>query len=109
MTQRQIQTAAYDGLGQYKSAGANLADTNLLGLTGLTAFPNGFYGTFTIKVTSGTLYITIDGTAATANGFTIDAGETFEVKNCNALAGRMRFFANATYDARVLLYAGGTP
>lgn len=109
MSQAQFLTAAADGLGVFKSAAGSLADSTLLQVLGLIAFPQGFYGTFEIKIVSGTVFFTNDGTAATANSYPMTAGEIREIKNCNAMASKLHFFANAAYDMRIALYSGGTP
>lgn len=110
MSQKQFLSAAVDGLGTFKSAAANLAGTSdLLTVLGLTAFPAGFYGSFDIKIVTGTVFVENDATAADANVMPLDAGEKWEIRNCNAMASKLRFFANAAYDMRITLYAGGTP
>lgn len=109
MSQQQTLTAAVDGLGTYKSSGANLADSPLLTILGLTAFPQGFYGALDIRVVTGTLFVENDGTAADANVMQFDAGEKWEVRNCASMASKIRAFANAAYDIRITLYSGGTP
>lgn len=109
MSQKQTLSAAVDGLGTFKSAAASLVDSSLLTVLGLTAFPAGFYGRLDIRILSGTVYIENDGTTADANTMPFEAGEKWEIANCAAMAGKLRFFANAAYDMRIALFSGGTP
>lgn len=98
------------GAGTYKLAGSNgLADESLLAALAIGAWPAGFVGSFDIKIVSGPVYMTTDGTAATANAMQWDAGEKREARNSIALANGTHLFVptGQAYDLRVELYTGG--
>jgi hypothetical protein len=99
---QQTHSAGMEGAGTTKSEAANLASSSLATVTG-AALP-ALCKHADIRIVTGTVYIENNGTAANANSMPFEAGEKWQIRNCQAMLANLRFFADVAYDMRITLY-----
>lgn len=96
--------AAMTGKGTKKSTGAALGDTALAALVfdDASKMPSDATGA-DIFVNSGTIFVTNDGTPASAASFPFETGSVWKIRESNdLLLNKIHLFANAPYDIRVM-------